>query len=138
MAAFISYILSGIQLGILYGIVTIGFNLLILVTGVLNFSYSHLLVLSMYAGWLILEATNNIWLAAGGSVVTGIILNAVLTPLFLPFIKKRAHLESLVISIGIALIIVEIVSHGNNGLPIAFTDCPYVRSAIKFGLASIV
>ncbi|NLD35931.1 MAG: branched-chain amino acid ABC transporter permease [Desulfatiglans sp.] len=139
MAAFISYILSGIQLGILYGIVTIGFNLLILVTGVLNFSYSHLLVLSMYAGWLILEATNNIWLAAGGTVVTGVILNAVLTPLFLPFIKKRAHLESLVISIGIALISVEIMSHWlNAGLPIAFSKTIQMSdSAIKFGLASI-
>jgi branched-chain amino acid transport system permease protein len=139
MAAFISYILSGIQLGILYGIVTIGFNLLILVTGVLNFSYSHLLVLSMYAGWLILEATNNIWLAAGGTIVTGVILNAVLTPLFLPFIKKRAHLESLVISIGIALISVEIMSHWlNAGLPIAFSKTIQMSdSAIKFGLASI-
>jgi branched-subunit amino acid ABC-type transport system permease component len=139
LAAFISYILSGIQLGILYGIVTIGFNLLILVTGVLNFSYSHLLVLSMYAGWLILEATNNIWVAAGGSFVTGVILNAVLTPLFLPFIKKRAHLESLVISIGIALISVEIMSHWlNAGLPIAFSKTIQMSdSAIKFGLASI-
>ncbi len=139
MAAFISYILSGIQLGILYGIVTIGLNLLILVTGVLNFSYSQLLVLSMYAGWLILEATNNIYLAAGGSVVTGVILNAVLTPLFLPLIKKRAHLESLVISIGIALISVEIISHWlNAGLPIAFSKTVQMSdSAIKFGLASI-
>ncbi|MBN1907053.1 MAG: branched-chain amino acid ABC transporter permease [Deltaproteobacteria bacterium] len=139
MEAFISYIISGIQLGILYGIVTIGFNLLILVTGVLNFSYSHLLVLSMYAGWLILEATNNIWLAAGGTVITGVILNTVLTPLFLPFIKKRAHLESLVISIGIALISVEVMSHWlNTGLPIAFPKTVQMSdSAIKFGLASI-
>jgi branched-chain amino acid transport system permease protein len=139
MAAFISYILSGIQLGILYGIVTIGFNLLILVTGVLNFSYSHLLVLSMYAGWLILEATNNIWLAAAGTIASGVIINAVLTPLFLPFIKKRAHLESLVISIGIALISVEVMSHWlNTGLPIAFSKSIQMSdSAIKFGLASI-
>jgi branched-chain amino acid transport system permease protein len=139
MAAFISYILSGIQLGILYGIVTIGFNLLILVTGVLNFGYSQLLVLSMYAGWLILEATGNIWLAAGGTVVSGVVINAVLTPLFLPFIKKRAHLESLVISIGIALISVEIMSHWlNQGLPIAFSKTIQMSdSAIKFGLASI-
>lgn len=111
MEAFISYIISGIQLGVLYGIVTIGFNLLILVTGILNFSYSHLLVLSMYVGWLILEATNNAILAAAGTILSGVIINAVLTPLFLPFIKKRAHLEALVISIGIALISVEIMSH---------------------------
>lgn len=139
MEAFISYIISGIQLGVLYGIVAIGFNLLILVTGVLNFSYSHLLVLSMYAGWLILEATNNIFLAAAGTVVSGIVINAVLTPLFLPFIKKRAHLEALVISIGIALISVEIMSHWlNNGLPIAFPKSIQMSdSAIKFGLASI-
>lgn len=139
MEAFISYLLSGIQLGILYGIVTIGFNLLILVTGVLNFSYSHLLVLSMYAGWLILEATNNIFLAAAGTILTGIVINAVLTPLFLPFIKKRAHLEALVISIGIALISVEIMSHWLNlGLPIAFPKSIQMSdSAIRFGLASI-
>ena len=139
MEAFISYLISGIQLGVLYGIVTIGFNLLILVTGVLNFSYSHLLVLSMYAGWLILEATNNILLAAAGTVVAGVVINAVLTPLFLPFIKKRAHLEALVISIGIALICVEIMSHWLNlGLPIAFPESIQMSdSAIKFGLSSI-
>ncbi len=139
MEALTSYIISGIQLGILYGIVTIGFNLLILVTGVLNFSYSQLLVLSIYAGWLILEATHSIFLAAAGTVVSGIVINAALTPLFLPFIKKRAHLEALVISIGIALISVEVMSHWlNHGLPIAFPG--YIQmsdSAIKFGLASI-
>jgi branched-chain amino acid transport system permease protein len=93
----------------------------------------------MYAGWLILEATGNIWLAAGGTVVSGVVINAVLTPLFLPFIKKRAHLESLVISIGIALISVEIMSHWlNQGLPIAFSKTIQMSdSAIKFGLASI-
>jgi branched-chain amino acid transport system permease protein len=139
MEAFISYILSGIQLGILYGIVAIGLNLLVLVTGVLNFSYSHLLVLSMYAGWLTLEATHNMYLAGAAAVLSGVIINALLTPLFLPFIKRRAHLESLVISIGIALISVEIMSHWLNlGLPIAFPK--YIQmsdSAIRFGLASI-
>jgi branched-chain amino acid transport system permease protein len=139
MEAFISYLISGIQLGILYGIVTIGFNLLILVTGILNFSYSHLLVLSMYVGWLIMEATNNIILAAAGTILSGVLINAVLTPLFLPFIKKRAHLEALVISIGIALISVEIMSHWLNlGLPIAFPKSIQMSdSAIRFGLASI-
>ena len=139
MEAFISYLISGIQLGILYGIVTIGFNLLILVTGILNFGYSNLLVLSMYTGWIILEATNNIILAATGTIVSGVIINAVLTPLFLPFIKKRAHLEALVISIGISLISVEIMSHWlNHGLPIAFPKSIQMSdSAIKFGLASI-
>ncbi|MFC1495412.1 branched-chain amino acid ABC transporter permease [Thermodesulfobacteriota bacterium] len=139
MEAFISYLISGIQLGILYGIVTIGFNLLILVTGVLNFSYSNLLVLSMYTGWIILEATNNIILAAVGTIASGVIINAVLTPLFLPFIKKKAHLEALVISIGISLISVEIMSHWfNNGLPIAFPKSIQMSdSAVKFGLASI-
>jgi branched-chain amino acid transport system permease protein len=139
MEAFISYLISGIQLGVLYGIVAIGFNLLILVTGILNFSYSNLLVLSMYAGWLILEATNSIMLAAAGTILSGVLINAVLTPLFLPFIKKRMHLEALVISIGISLISVEIMSHWLNlGLPIAFPRSIQMSdSAIKFGLASV-
>ncbi len=139
MEAFISYLISGIQLGVLYGIVTIGFNLLILVTGILNFAYSNLLVLSMYAGWVILGATDSIMIAAIGTVLSGVLINAVLTPLFLPFIKKHMHLEALVISIGISLISVEIMSHWLNlGLPIAFPRSIQMSdSAIRFGLASI-
>ncbi len=139
MEAFISYLISGIQLGVLYGIVTIGFNLLILVTGILNFAYSNLLVLSMYAGWVILGATDSIMIAAIGTVLSGVLINAVLTPLFLPFIKKHMHLEALVISIGISLISVEIMSHWLNlGLPIAFPrSIQMLDSAIRFGLASI-
>ena len=139
MEAFISYLISGIQLGVLYGIVAIGFNLLILVTGILNFAYSNLLVLSMYAGWLILGATDSILLAAAGTLLSGVLINAVLTPLFLPFIKKRMHLEALVISIGISLISVEIMSHWLNlGLPIAFPRSIQMSdSAIRFGLANI-
>jgi branched-chain amino acid transport system permease protein len=139
MEAFVSYLVSGIQLGVLYGIVTIGFNLLVLVTGVLNFGYSHLMVLSMYAGWLIIEATDNIFLAVLGTLFSGVILNVMLMPLFLPFIKKQAHLESLVISIGIALISVEIMSHWlNRGLPIAFPSAVQLSEfTIRFGLTSI-
>ena len=139
MEAFISYLISGIQLGVLYGIAAIGFNLLILVTGILNFAYSNLLVLSMYAGWLILGATNSIVLAAAGTILSGVLINAVLTPLFLPFIKKHMHLEALVIAIGISLISVEIMSHWLNlGLPIAFPRSIQMSdSAIKFGLANI-
>lgn len=139
MEAFISYLISGVQLGVLYGIVTIGFNLLILVTGILNFAYSNLLVLSMYAGWLILEATDSALLAAAGTLLSGVLINAALTPLFLPFIKKRMHLEALVIAIGISLISVEIMSHWLNlGLPIAFPRSIQMSdSAIRFGLASI-
>ena len=139
MEAFVSYLISGIQLGVLYGIVAIGFNLLILVTGILNFAYSNLLVLSMYAGWLILGATDSIILAAVGTILSGVFINAVLTPLFLPFIKKHMHLEALVIAIGISLISVEIMSHWlNMGLPIAFPRSIQMSdSAIRFGLASI-
>jgi branched-subunit amino acid ABC-type transport system permease component len=66
------------------------------------------MVLSMYAAWLTLGATgNNVWLGVLAALAAGTALNAASTPLFLPFIRRRAYLEAMVISIGLSLIMVD-------------------------------
>jgi len=122
LEVFIAQLISGIKLGSLYAVVVICYNLLILVTGILHLGYASLLVLSMYAAWFVLNATNNnLILGISAGIVSGIVIGTVTAPLFLPFIKRRAILEALVISLALGIISGDVMSHWFNlGLPIAF------------------
>ena len=74
MEVFISQLISGIKLGSLYAVVVIGYNLLILVTGVLHLGYASLTVLSMYAAWVVLKVTgDNLILGISAAIASGAI-----------------------------------------------------------------
>jgi len=138
--AFISQLICGIELGSIYAVVVIGYNLLVLVTSILHWGYAHLLVLSMYVAWLVFGVTNNsLALGVSAAIVFGIMASTAIAPLFLPFIRRGAHLEGFVISAGIASIIVEIQSHWiNYGLAIAFPPALLMGdTTIRFGMSTI-
>ena len=140
MEVFIAQLISGIKLGSLYAVVVICYNLLILVTGVLHLGYASLLVLSMYAAWYVLGMTgNNIALGIIAAVVSGTLIGGITAPLFLPFIKRRAMLEALVISLALGIISEDIMSHWLNlGQPIPFPASLQMEgSSIRFGLTVI-
>jgi branched-chain amino acid transport system permease protein len=137
---FVAQLISGIKLGSLYAVVVICYNLLILVTGVLHLGYASLLVLSMYAAWFVLNATNNnLILSILASIISGTVIGAVTAPVFLPFIRRRAVLEALVISLALGIISADIMSHWFNlGLPIAFPPTLQMEgTSIKWGLIII-
>ena len=140
MEVFIAQLISGIKLGSLYAVVVICYNLLILVTGVLHLGYASLLVLSMYAAWYVLGLTgDNIALGIIAAVVSGTLIGGITAPLFLPFIKRRAMLEALVISLALGIISEDIMSHWLNlGQPIPFPPSLLMEgSSIRFGLTVI-
>lgn len=140
MEVFVAQLISGIKLGSLYAVVVICYNLLILVTGILHLGYASLLVLSMYAAWYVLNAThNNLILGICAAVLSGTVLGAVTAPVFLPFIKRRAVLEALVISLALGIISADIMSHWFNlGLPVAFPpNLQMEGTSIKWGLIII-
>ena len=140
MEVFIAQLIGGIKLGSLYAVVVIGYNLLILVTGILHLGYASLLVLSMYAAWLVLGATNNnLILGISAAIVSGILIGAVTAPLFLPFIRRRAILEALVVSLALGIISADIMSHWLNlGLPISFPPSLQMEgTTISWGLTII-
>ncbi len=140
MEVLVAQLIGGVKLGSLYAVVVIGFNLLILVTGVMHIGYPTLLVLSMYAAWFVLSVThNNILLGVAAAIVSGPVIGALTAPLFLPFVKRRAHLEALVVSLAIGIICSDIMSHWFNlGLPISFPPALQLEGhSINFGLTVI-
>ena len=140
MEVIVAQLIGGIKLGSLYAMVVIGFNLLILVTGVMHLGYPTLLVLSMYVAWFVLSITNNsIILGVLAALISGPLIGALTAPVFLPLIKRRAHLEALVVSLAMGIIVADIMSHWfNMGLPITFPPALQLEGhSIRWGLTVI-
>lgn len=144
METFLAQFVNGLATGSIYALIVLGMNLLILVRGVVHFSYAHIVVMSMAAGWIVLELTHNIILAIPTFVITGVVLTTLTEPLFRPLVLRRAFLETVVLALGIGMIITEVMSHFiNQGAPLAFPAAitgggAMIRSGmIAFSLADV-
>lgn len=122
MEVFIAQIVNGLAIGSTYALIVVGLNLLLLVRGVLHFSYPHIVVISMYASWMMLEQTNNnVALAILAAILTATLLTTLTEPLFRPLALRKAFLETLIVALGIGMILTEIMSHFlHQGQPIIF------------------
>lgn len=140
MEVFCAQLINGLAVGSMYGLITIGFNLLFLVAGVIQFAYPHIVVMGMYAAWITLEKTGgNLVLGVSAAVLASIFLNVLTEPIFRPFTRRGAINQSMVVSIGIALILTTFLSQAiNRGMPITFPESLAGNAAVlKFGIATI-
>jgi branched-chain amino acid transport system permease protein len=127
MQVFIAQVINGLSLGSIYVLLVTGFNLLLLVAMIIHFSYPQVVVFSMYITWLVLKATgDNIILGVIAGVVSSIAINLISAPLFQKVMQKRGSVDinsTMVLSMGLGMIITDILSHTfNQGNPIAFPE----------------
>lgn len=125
MQTFIAQVINGLSLGSIYVLLATGFNLLLLVAMIIHFAYPQVVVFSMYIAWVVLRYTgNSIILAVLAAIVSSVLLNLISAPLFQKIMKNREEVDintTMVLSLGIGMIITDILSHGfNKGLPISF------------------
>lgn len=127
MEVFIAQFINGLSLGSIYVLLVTGFNLLLLVAMIIHFSFPVTVVFSMYISWVVLKFTgNNILLGSLAGILSAVSLNVASAPLFQHIMKKRGQVDinaTMVISMGMGMIITDILSHEfNQGFPIAFPD----------------
>ena len=125
MQTFVAQVINGLSLGSIYVLLATGFNLLLLVAMIIHFAYPQVVVFSMYIAWVVLRYTgNSIVLAVLAAIVSSVLLNLISAPLFQKIMKNREEVDintTMVLSLGIGMIITDILSHGfNKGLPISF------------------
>jgi branched-chain amino acid transport system permease protein len=145
METLLAQIVNGLATGGIYALIVLGMNLLVLVRGVVYFSYAHIVVISMAVGWLVLQFTGgSLVLAVPVFVVTAGAITVLTEPLFRPLALRRAFLETVVLALGIGIIITEVMSQFiNEGAPIAFPASltgggAMIRSGmISFSLARV-
>ena len=125
MEVFIAQVINGLSLGSIYVLLATGFNLLLLVAMIIHFAYPQVVVFSMYIAWVVLRFTgNSVILAVLAAVGSSVLLNVISAPLFQKIMRNREEVDintTMVMSLGIGMIITDVLSHGfNKGLPIAF------------------
>jgi len=120
----IAQMINGIALGSIYVLLVTGFNLMFLVGKIIHFAYPYIVVISMYICWGLLKLTSNLFIAIAGTLISSIILHMIIEPLFRHINTRKGSVDinsSFIVSLGIALILTEIMSHQlNYGFPIAF------------------
>jgi branched-chain amino acid transport system permease protein len=120
----IAQVINGVALGSIYALLVTGFNLMFLVGKIIHFAYPYIMVMSIYACWGLLQLTSNSLLAIFGTILTSIVLHMIAEPLFRHINTRKGTIDinsSFILSLGIALILTEIMSHQlNYGFPISF------------------
>jgi branched-chain amino acid transport system permease protein len=143
MEVFIAQVINGLSLGSIYVLLVTGFNLLLLVAMVIHFSYPQLVVFSMYIAWVVMGLTgNNLFLGVCAGIASSVVLNVATAPIFQHVMRRRGEVDintTLVISLGLGMIITDILSHEfNSGFPIAFPEKLTGSGAfINIGLVNI-
>jgi len=114
--------INGLALGSIYGLLILGFTLLLLVAGIFHFAYPHMVVFAIYIAWLTLNATGgNVALAILASIGGSLGMAIAIEPVFRPLTKRTALIVSMVVSLGVSVIFTDIMSRVlHRGVPIGF------------------
>jgi branched-chain amino acid transport system permease protein len=137
---FLAQLINGVALGGIYALLVTGFNLLYVVAGIIQFAYPHVVVLSMYAAWYVLGRTNdNLPLAVLTAIGSGVGISLATEPIFRPLTRRAALMASLIASIGLSMVITDVMSHEFNiGLPVVFPSAFVGRIPIfQVGMATL-
>ncbi len=140
MDALIAQIINGLAVGSMYALIVTGFNVLFLVGGVIQYAFPHIVVISMYVSWLVIQTTGgSLLLAVPATIVAATLLSLLTVPLYRPLIKRGAEHQTFVMSLGIAMVLTHIMSkHVNRGLPITFPESLSAKNdAIQFGITAV-
>ena len=140
----IAQLINGIAIGSIYGLLTTGLNLLLVVCGVWHYAYPYVVVFSMYLAWLVHRNTGNIPLTLLTAFVSGIAISLLTEPLFRPLSKKSegAPVGTFILSAGILVILADLMN--NIFIRLGFTAGSVVgfpqiagTSVLQFGLSSL-
>lgn len=140
MEVFLAQLINGLAVGSMYALVVTGFNLLLLVSGVVQYAYAHIVVIGMYAAWVVLGATgDNLLLGIPAAVLCSTMMSILTEPLFRPLVKKMAINQTFVMSIGFAMILTHIMAkHIHDGMPVGFPESLSDQTAVvQFGIAAV-
>lgn len=140
----IAQLINGIAIGSIYGLLTTGLNLLLVVCGVWHYAYPYVVVFSMYIAWLVHRSTGNIPLTLITAFIAGIAISLITEPLFRPLSKNSegAPIGTFILSAGILVIFADLMNNVFIRLGLtagSVVGFPQIAgsSVLQFGLSSL-
>jgi branched-chain amino acid transport system permease protein len=140
MEVLIAQFINGLAIGSVYALIVTGFNLLLLVSAVVQYAYAHIVVIGMYTAWFVLQVSgDSLMLAIPSAILVSTVVSMLTEPLFRPLVKKGAVNQTFVMSIGMAMILTHVMAkHLHHGIPISFPETVSGHAAaIQFGVIAV-
>lgn len=110
LADFLQYTFSGINLGSIYAVVAIGFNLIYSTTGIINFAQGEFVMLGGMIACSLAQYMP-LPIAIGLSVLIVAVIGALLELVFFRRLRTHSVLHLIIITIGLSIVIQESAMH---------------------------
>jgi branched-chain amino acid transport system permease protein len=110
LSSVLSHFVVGLAEGMIFVLLALGLSLIFGLLGIVNFAHGSLFVLGAFFGFFILGLTDNFWLALlAGPIMVGIVGLAIERFLIQPLYDRRSPDDSLLITFGFSLVVVDLV-----------------------------
>jgi branched-chain amino acid transport system permease protein len=106
---YVAQAIHGLAYGMLLFLVASGLTLIFGMMGILNIAHASFAMLAAYFSFMVLQMTGNFWLALLIAPVIAGICGVVTERFLLRPVHKHGHLSELLITVGIMMLILEIV-----------------------------
>jgi branched-chain amino acid transport system permease protein len=148
VTALLQYIIGGLAAGSLYALAALGLTLVYKTTGIVNFAHGEMAMVSTFVAYILLSAYDLPYPAAFlGALLFAAALGIVLERIFMRPVQKAGHLNQIMVTLGLFLVLNGIVStrvfeplpfpKPVGGPPFALGNLFVGRdSALIFGLAA--
>jgi branched-chain amino acid transport system permease protein len=110
LSSLVSHLVVGLAEGMIFVLLALGLSLIFGLLGIVNFAHGSLFVLGAYFGFFVFGLTGSFWLALlVGPVMVGVIGLLIEKGLVRPLYGRRSADDSLLITFGCSLVIVDLV-----------------------------
>ena len=110
---------NGLVLGALLALISSGLTIIYGTLGVLNLAHGAMFMLGGYAGYLTYDATGSFVLAVVGGALFVMVVGIVMERVIIRHFYDRPHEDQLLVTFGIAIVIVELVRLGFGSLSVS-------------------
>ena len=110
LSTVLSHVVVGLAEGMIFVLLALGLSLIFGLLGIVNFAHGSLFVLGAFFGFFILGLTGDFWVALiVGPIMVGIVGLAIERLLIQPLYGRRSPDDSLLITFGFSLVVVDVV-----------------------------
>ncbi|HEX5189433.1 MAG TPA: branched-chain amino acid ABC transporter permease [Streptosporangiaceae bacterium] len=105
MAEFIEFTLGGISAGMIYAAIALSLVLIWRGTRILNFAQGGMAMFTTYLALLVVNHTDNYWLAFVVALAAGLVLGAVVERVVVRPVESRPPMNAVIVTIGLLILI---------------------------------
>ena len=126
MELLLTQIVNGIAIGAAYALLVTGLNLMLLIKGIFQWAFAHIVVISMYVIYLVMRWSGDnvvMGLALGlpAAIGIGVGLSILTEPMFRPMAARGLYMEAFIAAVGLGIILTNVMSQTIGwGAPIMF------------------